>query len=87
MIKEPEIGAAYWTTDEFWSQDAVVPVKIVSYNAENGYYQGIWELGEGYAEEYNYLEPSHLYDTDKEAWDALRIERRLVERRERSGAQ
>lgn len=78
MINNPQIGALYWVIDEFWSQAAVVPVKLTEINADygddGGVWRGVWELGADYTEEYEFLQLKDLYATEDEAWAQVRLE-------------
>lgn len=81
MVEMPEIGAAYWIIADFWEEFAPVPVRIKGQTAKSGYFRGVWDLGDGFKERFNRLEPSGLYFTEAEARAAIQENenRRLVE--------
>lgn len=79
MVEKPEIGGKYWIVTDIWERFCAVPVTIVAVNEEHGAFLGRWDMESEEIERFEGLLPNELYATEREAWDAIKEQRRLEE--------
>lgn len=85
MIQNPKTGVQCWIVVDIWETVCPVPVTIIGEDEEGGVYLCRWQITEEYYEDYKEVSPEHLYETDRDAWQAIRTERRIEDARKRNG--
>lgn len=85
MIRNPETGMQCWIVVDIWETLCPAPVTIVEKSKEADAFLCCWMIAENHCEYYEEVWPENLYETEREAWQAIRTERRIENAQKRNG--